>query len=166
MLKNLAVIYVVMHLISCTAYTPLYKKNILYKEFFETLVIKTDNNRTTKDIKREMLKMLPYNKNIKYILSLDTNSSTSSTVNNIDGKISGYEIETQVKVKLYHRKNYDKLVYSFEEKVNAPYYLTSDQVLSTLADRNKAKSLNVRNLSQKIFNNLVIYLSKSFYYEN
>ena len=166
MLKFLTIIYIMLHLTSCSGYTPMYKKNILYKEFFQTLAIKTDNSKTTKNIKREMLKMFPYNKNIRYILSLNTVSSTSSTVNNIDGKVSGYEIETLVTAKLYERKNYDELLYSFEEKVNAPYYLTSDQVLSTLADRNKAEKLNTRNISKKIFNNLIIYLSRNSYNAN
>ena len=98
--------------------------------------------------------MLPRNSDIKYILLLNSNSSTSSTVNNFDGKISGYEIETEVKAKLYRRDNYDKLIYNFEEKVYAPYFLKSDQVLSTLSSINKAKELNEKNISKKIMSPL------------
>ena len=146
--------------ISCSEYRPLYENSAKYKSFFENLVIKTDKSRTSENIKKEINKMLPRNLDIKYILLLNSNSSTSSTVNNFDGKISGYEIETEVKAKLYRRDNYDKLIYNFEEKVYAPYFLKSDQVLSTLSSRNKAKDLNEKNIAKKIYNSLTIYFAE------
>ena len=147
-------------LISCSEYRPLYEDSTKYKSFFENLVIKTDKSRTSENIKKEIVRMLPKNLDIKYILLLNTYNSTSSTVNNFDGKISGYEIETEVKAKLYRRGNYDKLIYNFEEKVYAPYFLKSDQVLSTLSSRNKAKDLNEKNIAKKIYNSLTIYFAE------
>ena len=145
---------------SCTTYTPLYENVTEYKYFLQNLFIKTDDNKISKNIKNELLRNLPSIRDIKYILFLETNVSTSSTVNNIDGKISGYELETVVKAKLYKRLRFDKLIYSFEEKANSPYYLTSEEVLSTLASRNNAIELNTKNLSKKIYNSLIIFISQ------
>ena len=147
-------------LISCSEYRPLYENSAKYKGFFENLIIKTDRSKTSENIKKEIVRMLPKNSDVKYILLLNAYNSTSSTVNNFDGKISGYEIKTEVKAALYRRDNYDKLIYNFEEKVYAPYFLKSDQVLSTLSSRNKAKELNEKNISKKIYNILTIYFAE------
>ena len=166
MFKVLGCILLVSFLSSCKNYYPLYKDTSKYKGFFQTLAITTDKNKSSLNIKKNLQNMLPQLSVIKYILFLETNTSTSSTVSNIDGKISGYEIETSVNGKLYKRVDYDILEYSFEEKAYAPYYLTSNEVLSTLSNRNKAIVLNTKNLSKKIYYNLMLYLSREKNYDN
>jgi len=166
MFKILGCILLVSFFSSCTNYYPLYKDTSGHKSFFQTLAITTDKNKSSLNIKKNLKKMLPELSVIKYILFLETNTSTSSTVNNIDGKISGYEIETSVNGKLYKRVNHDILEYSFEEKAYSPYYLTSNEVLSTLSNRNKAIALNTKNLSKKIYYNLMLYISRKKNYDN
>ena len=58
---------------------------------------------------------------------------------------------------LYKRKKYDQLIFQFKERRISPYSLSSNEVLSTLSGRQKAESLAVKNLSETVFDRLIIY---------
>ena len=50
--------------------------------------------------------------------------------------------------------------FSFEEKEVTMFRLSPNQVLSTLASRNKASEISAENLSKSILDRLMIYFSK------
>ena len=85
---------------------------------------------------------------MSFIVKIISTNSTSSTVSNIDTQITGYEIEIITEVKIYKRDaRKDILMNSFIEKATAPYHLTTNKVLSTLANRNNAEYLAIKKLS-------------------
>ena len=62
---------------------------------------------------------------------------------------------------LYKRElKYDRKIYSFEEKEFTMFELTPNQVLSTLASRNKAFEISSENLSKRILNRIMLYFAK------
>ena len=90
----------------------------------------------------------PKTNNINYILKIETQTDTNSTVTDSD-KHSGYEVITTSDVFLYKEEEYDKLIYSFQEK-KTMFELSPNQVLSTLAS--KIKHLKyLQKISQKVF---------------
>ena len=91
------------------------------------------------------------------MLKIETTTSTNGTVSNIDTKVSRYEIHTEMLASLYKRKKYDQLIFQFKERRISPYSLSSNEVLSTLSGRQKAESLAVKNLSETVFDRLIIY---------
>ena len=108
-----------------------------------------------------MLKNIRKNGNVNYILKLETTTNTTGTVSDIDRRITEYEIEISVIAKLYQRLNYDKLIFSLEDKQIAPYNLSSGEVLSTLAGRNKAEALTIQLLAQSIFEGLTLFFKSN-----
>ena len=75
------------------------------------------------------------------------------------GRISRYTIENEALVNIYLRKkNYDKLIYSFNEIQKAPYSLIANNVRSTLANRNEAEMITIMLLSEIIYKRLLLYL--------
>jgi len=114
-------------------------------------------------IKKYMLKKLPpKTNNINYILKIETQTDTKSTVTDSDRKTSGYEIITTSNIFLYKReKRYDRIIHSFEEKEITMFELSPNQVLSTLASRNKAFEISSENLSKSILDGIMIYFSRN-----
>ena len=110
-----------------------------------------------------MLKKLPPKTNhINYILKIETQTDTNSTVTDSDRKTSGYEVITTSDVILYKRKKeYDNPIYSFQEKEITMFELSPNQVLSTLASRNKALEISSENISKSILYRLMLYFSKN-----
>ena len=79
-----------------------------------------------------------------------------------DRKISGYEIITTSNIFLYKReKRYDRIIHSFEEKEITMFEMSPNQVLSTLASRNKAFEISSENLSKSILDGIMIYFSRN-----
>ena len=91
----------------------------------------------------------------------ETNTETESSVTATDRKTSGYEVTTTSNVFLYKRElEYDRKIYTFEEKEFTMFELSPNQVLSTLASRNKAFEISSENLSKSILNRIMLYFSK------
>ena len=114
-------------------------------------------------IKKDLLKKLPTSNNkINFIIKIKTKTDTSSTVTASDRKTSGYEVITTANIFLYKRnKKYDKLIFSFEDKKVTMFELSPNQVLSTLASRNKAFEISSENMSKSILNRLMLYFSRN-----
>ena len=53
------------------------------------------------------------------------------------------------------------MVYSFLEKETAPYNLTTNKVLSALANRNNAEYLVIKKLSKNIYDRILIFMIKN-----
>ena len=49
---------------------------------------------------------------------------------------------------------------SFIEKETAPYHLTTNKVLSTLANRNNAEYLAIKKLSKNIYDRIILFIIK------
>ena len=65
---------------------------------------------------------------------------------------------------MYKReKDYDRVIFSFEEKSIALFDFSPNQVLSTLASRNKVLEISSENLSKSILDRLMLYFSKKDY---
>ena len=152
--------FVILFLLSaCSEYKPLYKQNLGSVYQLETFALVTDKKKISDKIKKEILKLLPPSKQVLYIVDIQSNKSTSSTISNVDTQISGYEIEIIAEIKIYKReRDKDALVYTFTEKESAPYNLTTNRVLSILANRNNAENLAIKNVSKNIYDRIILFI--------
>ena len=57
--------------------------------------------------------------------------------------------------------DYDKKVLSFEEKSSAVFEFSPNQVLSTLASRNRAFQISADTLSKNIMERIIVYFKKN-----
>ena len=148
-------------IVSCTGFVPLHESYEYNNMQMRNIHIMSDKKKVTDNLKRELLKNIRKNGDVNYILKLETTTNTTGTVSDIDRRITEYEIEISVIAKLYQRLNYDKLIFSLEDKQIAPYNLSSGEVLSTLAGRNKAEALTIHLLAQSIFEGLTLYFKSN-----
>ena len=160
-MKTISLLFTILLFSSCSGYTPLYQNNNLLNEQLKNIALKTDKKKMSLSVKKNLLKNLPPSTNkINYILKIETLTETSSTVTASDRKTSGYEVITTADIFVYKRmKKYDKLVFSFEEKEVTMFELSPNQVLSTLASRNKAFEISSENISESIYKRLLIYFT-------
>ena len=162
-MKAFLLFFTIVLLNSCSGFTPLYQNQGFLYEKLKGISFHTDKKKMSLSIKKYMLKKLPPKTNhINYILKIETQTDTNSTVTDSDRKTSGYEVITTSDVFLYKRKKeYDKLIYSFQEKEVTMFELSPNQVLSTLASRNKAFEISSENISKNILNRIMLYFSKN-----
>ena len=147
---------------NCSSFKPLYKDNLdsLYK--LQEISIITDQKKISKKIKKNLIEQFPSNKKTKYVLKIEGLSETSGTVSDTSRKISRYKTVVSAKVKLYYRfKNYDKLIFQFEEKRGASYSLILNNIRSTIASKKKAETTSIRILSEEIYKRVLVFLSKN-----
>tara|TARA_E500000331_G_C17101393_1_gene645489 strand:- start:123 stop:623 length:501 start_codon:yes stop_codon:yes gene_type:complete len=162
-----ALVLFILFLNSCAEFTPLYENKKIFLENLKDATILTDNKKMSQSIKKNLLKkMPPSNNNIKFIIKIETEIENNSTVTSTDRKTSGYEIVTNAIVSLYKRDKYDKLIFSFKEISVVPYELSPNQVLSTLASRNRVFDRSSIKLSKSILDRLMLYFSKINYNDN
>ena len=147
--------------VSCAGYVPLYENYEYNNIQMRNMHIMSDKKKATDNLKKELLKSIKKSDEVNYILKLETTSNTKGTVSDIDRRITEYEIEISVIAELYERLNYDKLIFSLEDKQIAPYNLSSGEVLSTLASRNKAEALTIKLLAQSIFEGLTLFFKSN-----
>lgn len=162
-MKSFLLFFIVVFLNSCSGFTPLYQKQTLLNDKLRNIAITTDKKKISLSVKKDLLKKIPPATNeINYIIKLETKTETTSTVTASDRKTSGYEIIITSNILLYKReRRYDRIIYSFTEKEIAMFELSPNQVLSTLASRNKAFEISSENLSKNILDKIMIYFSKS-----
>ena len=161
-LKKPSLIILLLSLINCSGFKPLYKENIkdIYK--LQSFVIIADQKKISQKIRKELISIFPANKNSKYIIKIEAKSETSGTVSDITRKISRYKVEISATVKIYHRKKkYDKLIYYFDEKREAPYSLVLNNIRTTLASKNKAEETAIRLLTEEIQKTILIYMANN-----
>ena len=160
-MKTISLLFTILLFSSCSGYTPLYQNNNLLNEQLKNVALKTDKKKMSLSVKKNLLQNLPPSTNkVNYILKIETLTETSSTVTASDRKTSGYEVITTADIFVYKRmKKYDKLVFSFEEKEVTMFELSPNQVLSTLASRNKAFEISSENISESIYKRLLIYFT-------
>ena len=160
-MKTISLLFTILLFSSCSGYTPLYQNNNLLNEQLKNIALKTDKKKMSLSVKKNLLQTLhPSTNKINYILKIETLTETSSTVTASDRKTSGYEVITTADIFVYKRmKKYDKLVFSFEEKEVTMFELSPNQVLSTLASRNKAFEISSENISESIYKRLLIYFT-------
>ena len=148
---------------SCSGFTPLFQEHSFLNNELRNIAITTDKKKMSLYIKRDLLKKIPPKANkISHIIKIETITETSSTVTASDRKTSGYEIITTSNIFLYKReKRYDRIIHSFEEKEITMFEMSPNQVLSTLASRNKAFEISSENLSKSILDGIMIYFSRN-----
>ena len=146
---------------SCSNFTPLYKEKDLFSKNLKAFVVITDKKKISLSIKKNLLKKLPSaGNNINYILKIETLIDNTSTATDTQRKTSGYEIITTSKVILYSREQkLDKEVFLFEEKSAGLFNFSPNQVLSTLAARNRILDNSSDDLSDIILYRLMIYFA-------
>ena len=126
------------------------------------IAIATDKKRMSSSIKKNLLRKLPpINNKINYIIKIETKTENNSLVTDTDRKTSGYEIITISNVLLYKReKAYDRVIFSFEERSVGLFDFSPNQVLSTLASRNRVLEMSSESLSKSILDRLMLYFSE------
>lgn len=145
----------------CADYQPVYKNNLKQINALKDFVIVTDQAPVSKEIKKELLTLLPKKRNNSYILKIEGNTQSLGIVSDANRRISRYKIETIARIKIYQRKkNADKLIYSFNDKQIAPYSLISNNVRSTFAGRKKAESITIQLISTSIYKRILIFMTK------
>ena len=151
-------------LYNCAGFSPLYQSHDILNEKLQNIAITTDKKKMSLSIKKDLLKkMPPATKTINYIIKIETATETSSSVTATDRKTSGYEVIATSNVLIYKRElKYDRKLYSFEEKEVTMFELSPNQVLSTLASRNKAFEISSENLSKSILNRILLYFAKEY----
>ncbi len=147
---------------NCTGFSPLYQSHGILNEKLKSVAIITDKKKVSLSIKKDLLKKIPpTQKPIKHIIKIETKTETSSSVTDTNRKTSGYEVIVTFNVFLYKREaKYDRRVYSFEETEITMFELSPNQVLSTLASRNKAFEISSENISKRILNRIMLYFAK------
>ena len=147
---------------SCSNFKPLYKNDLssLYK--LQEFSIVTDQKEISNKIKKNLIELFPINKKTIYILKIEGFSETTGTVSDSTRKISRYKNQVSANVKIYYRqKNYDKLIYEFDEKRDASYSLILNNIRSTIASKKNAELTSIRLLSEEIYKRVLVFLSKS-----
>ena len=160
--KNLIVGLIYLFFLNCcTGFKPIYKTNLKQINMLKDFVIVTDQAPVSKKIKKELITLLPKNKNNSYILKIEATTQSLRIVRDPPRRISRYKIETIAKIKIYQRKkNIDKLIYSFNDKQIAPYNLISNNIRSTLAGREKAENITIELISTSIYKRILIFMTK------
>ena len=155
-------ILLILFFYSCTNFKPLYKKKEFFSANFEEVAVVTDKKKMSLSIKKKLLRRLPPIKSeINYILKIESEVESTSTATDTKRKTSGYEIKTKSKIYLYKReKKYDREVLMFEENSVGLFNFSPNQVLSTLAARNRVLENSSNDLSESILYRLMIYFSK------
>ena len=146
---------------SCSNFSPLYKNDLssLYK--LQEISIVTDKKKISKKIKKKLIELFPANKKTLYILKIEGLSETTGTVSDSTRKISRYKNQVSANVKIYYRqKNYDKLIYEFDEKRDASYSLILNNIRSTIASKKNAELTSIRLLSEEIYKRVLVFLSR------
>ena len=161
-MRIIFLLFVLLFLYNCAGFSPLYQNRDILNEKLKNIAITTDKKKMSLHIKKDLLKKIPpVSKSINYIVKIETKTETESSVTATDRKTSGYEIIVTSNVLLYRRElKYDRKIYSFEEKELTMFELSPNQVLSTLASRNKAFEIASQNLSKSILNKIMLYFSK------
>lgn len=146
---------------SCAKFKPLYQNHSGLSNNLKKIAIVTDKKKMSLSIKKNLLKKLPFTgSDIIFILKIETEVENTSTATDTQRKTSGYEIITTSKVILYSReKKLDKEVFLFEEKSVGLFNFSPNQVLSTLAARNRILDNSSNDLSDIILYRLMIYFA-------
>ena len=157
-------IFLVIFFYSCTNFKPLYKEKEFLSNNFKEVAVVTDKKKMSLSIKKNLLRRLPPIKNeISYILKIESQVESTSTATDTKRKTSGYEIKTSSKVYLYKReKKYDREVLMFEENSVGLFNFSPNQVLSTLAARNRVLENSSNDLSEVILYRLMTYFSEKY----
>ncbi len=160
--KKIALVFSIILLNNCTGFKSVYKENLEEIYNLQSFTIVSDKKKASQKVKKNLINIFPTRKKIKYIIKIQTQTDTSGTVSDITRKISRYKTEVSAKVNIYQRKKeYDKLIYSFEEKRSAPYTLVLNNIRSTLASKDKAEETCIRLLSEEIYKRILIYLASN-----
>ena len=161
-MRVIFLLFSIAFLYNCAGFSPLYQSRDIFNEKLRNIAITTDKNRMSLSIKKYLLKkMPPASQTINYIIRIETKTETASSATSTDRKTSGYEVIATSDVSLYKRElKYDRKIYSFEEKEFTMFELSPNQVLSTLASRNKAFEISSENLSKRILNRIMLYFTK------
>ena len=161
-MRIIFLLFALLFLYNCTGFSPLYQNRDILNDKLKNIAITTDKKKMSLHIKKDLLKKIPpVSKSINYIVKIETKTETESSVTATDRKTSGYEIIVTSNVLLYRRElKYDRKIYSFEEKELTMFELTPNQVLSTLASRNKTFEISSENLSKTILNRIMLYFAK------
>tara|TARA_Y100000589_G_scaffold331604_1_gene385871 strand:+ start:8746 stop:9153 length:408 start_codon:yes stop_codon:yes gene_type:complete len=134
--------------------------NSLYK--LQEVSIVTDKKKISKNIKKSLIELFPTNKKTKYILKIEGLSETIGTVSDSTRKISRYKNQVSANIKIYYRqKEYDKLIYEFNEKRDTSYSLILNNIRSTIASKKNAEVTSTRLLSEEIYKRVLIFLSNN-----
>ena len=161
-LKILITTLIFFFLNNCSNLKPLYKTDLSSLNKLQDVYIISNDKKTSKKIKKNLIALFPNNKKTRYILKIEGLSETSGTVSDTSRKISRYKTQVSVKVKLYYRyKEYDKLIYEFYEKKDSSYSLILNNIRSAIASKNKAEYTSVRLVSEEIYKRLLIFFSKN-----
>ena len=160
-MKLFLLILIVTALNSCANFKPLYQNHLELSNNLKKIAIVTDKKKMSLSIKKNLLKKLPFTgSDISFILKIETEVENTSTATDTQRKTSGYEIITTSKVILYSReKKLDKEVFLFEEKSVGLFNFSPNQVLSTLAARNRILDNSSNDLSDIILYRLMIYFT-------
>tara|TARA_B100000029_G_scaffold489837_1_gene548033 strand:+ start:1691 stop:2191 length:501 start_codon:yes stop_codon:yes gene_type:complete len=158
-MKLLSLIFIFIFLYSCSGFTPFYEKQKILSHNLKDIAITTDKKRMSLSIKKDLLRKLPpINNRIEYVLKIETKIENNSLVTDTDRKTSGYEIITISNILLYKReKTHDRVIFSFEEKSVGLFDFSPNQVLSTLASRNRVLEISSESLSKSILDRLMLY---------
>ena len=161
-MRIIFLLFAIAFLYNCTGFSPLYQSRGILNDKLKNIAITTDKKKMSLSIKKALLKKIPpVSQTINYIIKIETNTETESSVTATDRKTSGYEVITTSTVFLYKRElKYDRKIYSFKEKEFTMFELSPNQVLSTLASRNKAFEISSENLSKSILNRIMLYFAK------
>ena len=161
-IKKITITFLFFFLYSCSNFKPLYKNdlNSLYK--LQEVSIVTDKKKISKNIKKSLIELFPTNKKTKYILKIEGLSETIGTVSDSTRKISRYKNQVSANIKVYYRqKEYDKLIYEFDEKRDTSYSLILNNIRSTIASKKNAEVTSTRLLSEEIYKRVLIFLSNN-----
>ena len=161
-LKIFIITLIFFFLNNCSNLKPLYKSNLNSLNKLQDVYIISNDKKTSKKIKKNLISLFPNNKKTRYILKIEGLSETSGTVSDTSRKISRYKTQVSAKVKLYYTyKEYDKLIYEFYEKKDSSYSLILNNIRSAIASKNKAEYTSVRLVSEEIYKRLLIFFSKN-----
>ncbi len=161
-IKKITITFLFFFLYNCSNFKPLYKNdlNSLYK--LQEVSIVTDKKKISKNIKKSLIELFPTNKKTKYILKIEGLSETIGTVSDSTRKISRYKNQVSANIKIYYRqKEYDKLIYEFNEKRDTSYSLILNNIRSTIASKKNAEVTSTRLLSEEIYKRVLIFLSNN-----
>jgi len=154
-------IFLTLFFCSCTNFKPLYKKKEFISNNLKEIAVVTDKKKMSLSIKKNLIKKFPPIKDkINYILKIESEIENTSTATDTQRKTSGYEIKTTSKIYLFKRgKKYDREILQFEENSIGLFNFSPNQVLSTLAARNRVLENSSNDLSASILYRLMIYFS-------
>ena len=154
-------IFLTLFFCSCTNFKPLYKKKEFISNNLKEIAVVTDKKKMSLSIKKNLIKKFPPIKDkINYILKIESEIENTSTATDTQRKTSGYEIKTTSKIYLFKRGiKYDREILQFEENSIGLFNFSPNQVLSTLAARNRVLENSSNDLSASILYRLMIYFS-------